>query len=201
MAVARDLFVAKGYQATSVADVARAAGVVGNAVHWYFPTKDDLFAAVLASIFADHKSAAETDSASPRDRLIATLSANQQLSGLHRDAYQRMENSGAVRAVYTEAQGWLHQLLVQAIESELPEGAGIGAVPNFAQILVEGMCVTDRSAEGSVHEVVDLLLEALVALATARDGAADSRSRNANAAEPKSPDLVQHSAPQTRPGP
>ncbi|PEG33376.1 hypothetical protein CQY20_31120 [Mycolicibacterium agri] len=42
VAKVRELFIAKGYRGTSIADVARAAEVAGNAVHWYFPTKDDL---------------------------------------------------------------------------------------------------------------------------------------------------------------
>jgi AcrR family transcriptional regulator len=44
---ARRLFLADGYEATTVAAIAREAGVATNVVHWYFATKDELFVAVL----------------------------------------------------------------------------------------------------------------------------------------------------------
>ena len=44
---ADDLFLRDGYDSTAMAAVARGAGVANNAVYWYFPSKDDLLAAVL----------------------------------------------------------------------------------------------------------------------------------------------------------
>jgi len=169
---ARELFIAKGYRGTSVADVARAAGVAGNAVHWYFPTKDDLFAAVLESLFAGIKQAVAPDAGSPKSRLIEVLNRNKELRGLHRDAYERIDSSQSVRRVYEEGQGWLNQLLLEAIESELPEGIDLEPVAGFAQVLIEGMCVSHRPIDSSVEEFIDLLVEALAALATSRHAAA-----------------------------
>ena len=171
MAKARDLFVTKGYRSTSVADVAGAAGVAGNAVHWYFPTKDDLFAAVLDSLFTDLERAAAAVDGPPKQRLVQVWDSNQRFRGLHRDAYERMASSEAVRRVMARAQGWLNQLLLAAVESELPEGTDLGPVADFAQVLVEGMCVSERPAEQSVEEFVDTLVEALVALTERRQAA------------------------------
>lgn len=47
LAAAADLFVRWGYDKTSVADIAREAGVSKGAVYLEFPSKDDLFRAVL----------------------------------------------------------------------------------------------------------------------------------------------------------
>src|ERR1700759_4329169 len=44
---AEALLIAGGYEATTMAAVAARAGISSNAVYWYFPGKDELFAAVL----------------------------------------------------------------------------------------------------------------------------------------------------------
>src|SRR5207244_9299023 len=41
-----------GYAAMSVASIARQLGVAQNSVYWYFPSKDDLFVAVLRRLLA-----------------------------------------------------------------------------------------------------------------------------------------------------
>ncbi|KXW74217.1 TetR/AcrR family transcriptional regulator [Mycolicibacterium phlei] len=171
VAKARDLFVAKGYRGTSVADVARAAGVAGNAVHWYFPTKDDLFAAVLDSLYADLERAAAAVDGPPKQRLVQVWDSNQRFRGLHRDAYERMADSESVRRVVTKAQSWWNQLLLAAVRYELPDGADVAPVADFAQIVIEGMCVSDRPVDRSVEEFVDLSVEALVALTQRRQAA------------------------------
>jgi AcrR family transcriptional regulator len=45
--VAADLFVAQGYQATTLAEIAAAAGVAPSTLHTYFPVKDDLVFSIL----------------------------------------------------------------------------------------------------------------------------------------------------------
>ena len=45
--IARALFLVQGYEATSMAQVARDAGVAPNTLYWYFTDKDDLLIAVL----------------------------------------------------------------------------------------------------------------------------------------------------------
>jgi AcrR family transcriptional regulator len=44
---AETLMLRSGYHATSMAAIARRAGVANNALYWYFPSKDDLLAAIL----------------------------------------------------------------------------------------------------------------------------------------------------------
>jgi AcrR family transcriptional regulator len=53
LAIARRFFVEEGYERTTIAAIAREAGIATNVVHWYFATKDDLFAAVLESFQSD----------------------------------------------------------------------------------------------------------------------------------------------------
>src|SRR4051794_5259965 len=44
---------ASGYRALSVVAIARELGLAQNAVYWYFPSKDDLFVAVLERMLRD----------------------------------------------------------------------------------------------------------------------------------------------------
>jgi len=50
VAIARTLFLERGYEATTMAAVAREAGIATNVVHWYFASKDDLFVAALEAL-------------------------------------------------------------------------------------------------------------------------------------------------------
>jgi AcrR family transcriptional regulator len=50
VSIAQKLFLEQGYEGTTIAAIAREAGIATNVVHWYFPTKDDLFVAALDSL-------------------------------------------------------------------------------------------------------------------------------------------------------
>ncbi len=45
---AGELFAARGYSATRIADICQAAGVAKGLFYWYFPTKGELFAELSA---------------------------------------------------------------------------------------------------------------------------------------------------------
>jgi len=51
LATARRLFAEKGYDGCNVSDIARAAGMSQGNIYWYFPSKKDIYAAVLAAGF------------------------------------------------------------------------------------------------------------------------------------------------------
>ena len=53
LAAARRLFIENGYEATSMAALAKAAGVAGNTIYWYFADKDDVLIAVLDAVLSD----------------------------------------------------------------------------------------------------------------------------------------------------
>jgi len=44
---ARQMFLTQGYEKTSLAKIAKQAGVTANTIYWYFQSKEDLFAAVV----------------------------------------------------------------------------------------------------------------------------------------------------------
>lgn len=167
--LARELFVDGGYRGTSVAAVGRAAGIAPAAVHWYFPTKDDLFAAVIASVFDEVRAQVEADSAlagDPRAELIAMLVRMEPYRGLHRVAYERMEDNATLRAVYEQAQDWLEGRLFAAIAARAGDGADLAAITDLAHVLFEGALVSVRRLDRPTGELVDLLITSLAATAT-----------------------------------
>ncbi|MCV7052151.1 helix-turn-helix transcriptional regulator [Mycobacterium heidelbergense] len=48
MAAAKKVFARKGFHATTIADIAKEAGLAYGSVYWYFDSKDDLFHALMA---------------------------------------------------------------------------------------------------------------------------------------------------------
>jgi AcrR family transcriptional regulator len=49
LAAAKAVFAAKGFQAATIADIAKEAGLAYGSVYWYFDSKDELFHALMAS--------------------------------------------------------------------------------------------------------------------------------------------------------
>lgn len=167
VAAAGALFAEQGYRATSVADVARAAGLTSAAVHWYFPTKDDLFAAVLDHGFATASRRIETDprtAGDPRAQLVDLLVRLQQFHNLHRAAYERMDESEAIHSAYMRINDWLDSHLLESVAVRRSGAAPTGKLAIAAGVLLEGALVTGRLRDLSVVELVDMLIDALVAL-------------------------------------
>ncbi len=48
MAAAKEVFARKGFHATTVADIAKQAGLAYGLIYWYFDSKDELFHALMA---------------------------------------------------------------------------------------------------------------------------------------------------------
>ncbi|RYF61886.1 MAG: TetR/AcrR family transcriptional regulator [Comamonadaceae bacterium] len=165
-----NLFAECGYRGTSVAAVGRAAGIASAAVHWYFPTKDDLFAAALTSIFTTARERIEDAAVEgdPRDELVALLAELQPYRALHREAYERMEGSESIRIAYEQVQDWLEERLFAAISNRLPSGADVELIAEAAHVLFEGILISMRRLDRPIGDLIDLLTDSLVAAAIAK---------------------------------
>jgi AcrR family transcriptional regulator len=60
VAIAQRLFLESGYEGTTMAAIAREAGIAPNVVHWYFATKDELFVAALDALQVESLAELET---------------------------------------------------------------------------------------------------------------------------------------------
>ncbi|WP_280343642.1 TetR/AcrR family transcriptional regulator [Nocardia neocaledoniensis] len=168
VAQARELFIDNGYRGTSVAAVGRAAGIAPAAVHWYFPTKDDLFAAVIAAIFETERAQVEADATTagdPRAELVALLLRMEPYRALHRVAYERMAETASLRAVYEQMQDWLEQRLFAAVSRRVGDSADLASITDLAHVLFEGLLVSVRRLDRPTDELIELLISALAAAA------------------------------------
>lgn len=166
-----ELFKANGYRGTSIAAVGKAVGVASGAVLWYFPTKDDLFAAALRRIFDDARESIDSDrdaAGDPFDELAASLERLAPYRHLHREAYQRMEDSEAVRQVYEEGQLWLDERLLAVIERHAPAGADTELIAEAARFFFEGILISVRRVDRPMTEYIDMITNAVIGVATAR---------------------------------
>jgi AcrR family transcriptional regulator len=50
LAIAQRLFLERGFGGTTIAAIGAEAGIASNVVHWYFPSKDELFAQALEEL-------------------------------------------------------------------------------------------------------------------------------------------------------
>lgn len=189
------LFRENGYRGTTMADIARAAGIAPAAVHWYFATKDDLFAAALREVFLSVRHRVETDpllAGVPRNELVAFLKENLAYRTMHREAYERTEASDELKDVYAQLQGWLDRRLLDAISSRLPDGTDVGLISDVAHVLFEGLLVSLRRLDRPIDDLIDLLIDALAASAV---GARNQTPPGQEATSPTGPENLATAVP------
>jgi hypothetical protein len=76
-----------------------------------------------------------------------------------------------LRAVYLGLLQWLEDLLLQAISARLPAGADTDLIADTAHMLLEGMLISVRELDRPVGDLIDMVIDALVATAVAKSAA------------------------------
>ncbi len=167
---ARRQFSDTGYRGTTVTSIAKALDLTSAAIHWYFPTKDDLFAAAFVAIFQEATARVLSHLESqddPRGELIGVLEEMHPYKGLFREAYERMTSSASLRGTYAEVMDWVDQRLIAAISRRAPD-ADVGLLTDTAHVLLEGLLISVREVDRPMAEMIDLLIDPLAAAAAAR---------------------------------
>lgn len=165
---ARRRFEASGYQGTSVGDVARDLGLNAGAIHWYFPSKDDLFAAVLRRIYDEGRAAAIAAlgaDAAPMEMLVWFLTASEPYRGLHIDGHDRLAESPAIAQLHDELHDWLDGLLLAVVRPRLDPSHDVGLIADTAHVVFEGLLGSTMERDRPFHELVQFLVDMLVATA------------------------------------
>jgi len=169
---AETLLLRDGYDNTTMAAIARTARVANNSVYWYFPSKDDLLAAVLRRRQERALSeVANLATSSLQERVLALLAELDQVANLTAAVHERASHSVAVAET--------HQAFHAAAERYLGSGfrhAGLG--PQDARraaaaimAIVEGIHLHERKRNPAARN--GLILWTLGRLvAASADGAA-----------------------------
>lgn len=143
VAAARRLFVDDGYEATSMAALARAAGVAANTIYWYFTDKDEVLVAVLDDVLADALADHASVVSRPlEDQLLWTVRQLRQTRRLVTTVHARVGRSDALNAWHDAFHARTEGLLRLALQDRI-EPASIDAELKIAVFSVEGLLSHD----------------------------------------------------------
>jgi TetR/AcrR family transcriptional regulator, cholesterol catabolism regulator len=150
-----------GYEALSVAGIARELGLAQNAIYWYFPSKDHLFVAALELMLQEIAARKPRGGeAGPTERILWFTDQFHLLSDLRGAMNERARDSQVVADFVEELDALLSRMLSNALRDHVPAEELPVAVETF-RATVEGTFVKglDRRAR---RKVLTFALERLM---------------------------------------
>lgn len=153
------LFVDKGYESTSMAAVAAAAGVAPNTVYWYYANKDDLLVAVLDRLVGKALAdLAERQEDSLSQQFKWMLDEFQRTSRLVSTVHARLEQSERIRDWHDRFHALLEDMLVRQMTAKGMSRAKAATLATVGTFVVEGMLSHPHTAQ-QLERVVRWLKE------------------------------------------
>jgi AcrR family transcriptional regulator len=163
---ARRRLLTGGYDAMSVAAIARELKIAQNSIYWYFACKDDLFAAAFRAIVLELGSRKAPRGAA--DRVVWVTDQMAQFAALRAALRTRAAHSAAVARLQSDLDQWIQVLLLDGNErAHGDEDAGLAGRAFLA--VVEGALSMDLPAPER-REVVRFAYQRLIAPAGKRIG-------------------------------
>ncbi|MCW3029736.1 MAG: TetR family transcriptional regulator [Solirubrobacterales bacterium] len=161
-----------GYQALSVAAIARQLGLAQNAIYWYFPSKDELFVATLRRMLAAISAGKPSSSVGDVERVLWFTEQFHALSDLRGAMSERARSSPTVAAFVDELDGLLSRMLAGALAGHVRAPDLPIAVEAF-RATVEGTFVKDLD-QASRRRVLGFALRQIMG---EQDGGGAAQSR------------------------
>jgi AcrR family transcriptional regulator len=150
-----------GYEALSVAGIARELGLAQNAIYWYFPSKDHLFVTALERMLEEIAARKPTQQVGEVERILWFTDEFQTLSGLRAAMNERARKSKVVADFVAELDALLARMLSNVLRDHVAPGELPVAVETF-RATVEGTFVKGLD-ERERHEVLTFALGRLMA--------------------------------------
>lgn len=114
--VAMALLKKKGYDNTSMAEIARSAGVAANTIYWYFENKDDVLIAVLNRVVSQAIAEMITlREQTFRTRVLTLIDQIESSGALMTDVHSRVNHSTKVQAWHEQFHTMVEQLSVSEL--------------------------------------------------------------------------------------
>jgi AcrR family transcriptional regulator len=110
-----------GYEALSVAAIARELGLAPNSIYWYFPTKDELFVAAVRRLLAEILAAKPPGRRSLESRVIWFVERLDDVELVRGALNERARHSAVVAEFTEELSAGLRTMLGNALAGEVPE--------------------------------------------------------------------------------
>ena len=166
------LFATHGYDELSMAKLAREAGISKPLLYHYFPSKRDLFEAVLAQAAEEHlRRTATDDSLPPAEQLSAAVTAYLTWIEENRGAYEKLLRSAGIPEVRELIDRVREDTSTRILEGIVPDGPPPPKVRTAVRgwlWYMDGVCL-DWVREGDLakDEIHALLLGTLLGALTA----------------------------------
>jgi AcrR family transcriptional regulator len=114
---ARRRLLAGGYDAMSVAAISRELKIAQNSVYWYFPSKDDLFAAAFRRIIERLVTAKPPARRGRVARVVWVTDQMAEFAPLRAALRRRAAHCAAAARLESDLDGWIRRLLLGETES------------------------------------------------------------------------------------
>jgi AcrR family transcriptional regulator len=169
---ATDLFATHGYDELSMAKIARAAGVSKPLLYHYFPTKRQLFEAVLSQAAEQHLQRVDTDSdLPPAEQLSGSLDAYLAWIEENRETYANLMRSAGVpevRELIDRVREATAQRILAGLSADGEPSAKVRTAVRGWLWLMDGVCLDwARERDLDRAEVHGLLIGSLFGALTA----------------------------------
>jgi AcrR family transcriptional regulator len=109
-----------GYQALSVAAIARELGLAQNAIYWYFPSKDELFVATMNRMLEKIAARKPSKNVGELERILWFIDQFQVLSGLRAAMNDRAPRSPVVASFAEQLDALLSKMLSNVLREYIP---------------------------------------------------------------------------------
>lgn len=163
LTAATELFLKHGYDGATMAEISAAAGVAPANVYWYFPSKDDIFSAVMNRMLTREARALdhELEGVDPLSALLRALSDMRAFRGLHRSMHSRMEDSDAVRESHDRFISWFRGNVERAVHRE-PGVVDPDMVCDLVVSLFEGATVVSSPGLRPARDMIVFVFQRLL---------------------------------------
>jgi AcrR family transcriptional regulator len=149
-----------GYQALSVAAIARDLGLAQNAIYWYFPSKDHLFVATLTRMLEEIGARKPSREVGAVDRILWFTDQFEVLSALRPAMSDRARSSPVVAEFVEQLDALLSRMLSNVLRDHVADDELPVAVDAF-RATVDGTFAKGLD-RGARHRILGFTLRLLI---------------------------------------
>jgi TetR/AcrR family transcriptional regulator, cholesterol catabolism regulator len=150
-----------GYEALSVAGIARELGVAQNAIYWYFPSKDHLFVAALEELLREIASRKPPKRRGEHRQILWWVDQLQELEDVRAAMYERARTSEVVAAFVAVLNGTWRSMLSNALADSIPE-PDRAAVVDALLATIQGVLMQPHTT-AERRRIIEFAIERLMA--------------------------------------
>ena len=137
-----------GYEALSVAAIARELGVAQNAIYWYFPSKDHLFVAAVEHMFRDMVARKPPRGRGEARQVMWFTDQLAEVQHVRGALYERARSSEVVAEFASELNATLRKMLDNSLSGSVPDDerpvAVDALIATIQGVLLQGLPADER---------------------------------------------------------